>query len=200
MKQVTQQELVDSLQLGDIGVILAVNQFSTMQNWQRKKDKVPLRASHGFFMKDTPVIAESNGWEPRCATIYKDIGDKTQCWIFRHPAMTPDKFERMLCYWNGVVEGGGHYGIGSIAQMGLNFLGLQKHMTDAEGEFCSELTGHEILVAPLPYITELKPFEVTPSYQRSWFEGDGSDPRFYGKRVGWFKVAEYLGDRKYWIA
>jgi len=199
MKEVSHDDFIKSLNPGDIGLILADNDFSTMQNWQRKKNKVPLRASHGFFMLDTPNIAESNSWKPSAATILKDIGDKTKCWVFRHADMTPEKFEDMRSYWDGFVEGGGHYGIGDIFRIGLNYFGFRTKPDDSDGEFCTELTGHVIVKAKLPYITELKPFEITPSYQRSWFDEDGNDKRFYGKKLGWVKVAEYLGDGKYWV-
>jgi hypothetical protein len=195
--QSTKDEFIKLMRPGDIGLILADNFFATMQNWLRVKEKCPQRASHGFLVTNPPEIFESNGLHPSQATIIKNIGDSTKCWLFRHPDMNQEKFHDMMIYKDGCQQMGGHYSVGGIVQFGLQYVGIRKKLSDADGEFCTELTGHMILEAELPYVTELKPYEVHPSYQLSWFLGDGTDPRFYGFSKGWKCALSYDGQGNY---
>lgn len=117
MRQVDNKMFTANVNPGDIGIILADNFFSTLQNWYRKKiDKAPDRASHGFFCMQSPDIAEANGLYISKATFLKFIGDKTKCWIFRYRRLSNDQTTKMMEYAEGAIDNGGSYSIGGILQ------------------------------------------------------------------------------------
>lgn len=171
-----------NLKAGDIGLILADNFFSTMQNWYRLKvEKAPLRASHAFLMTTPPTIAEANGlYISNDASIGKFVGDKTKCWVYRYMSATPDQKRDLMNYCNWAVQAGGTYGVSDILQFGANyclsFIGKRVKWKDNHGEFCSEfcLHGMDDVGWPTP-ITDDQPIESwSPSLFRSWLELKGS--------------------------
>lgn len=192
MIECTNKEFIGSLRAGDIGLILAKNLFSTLQNWRKIKTKATHRASHAFVMRDTPAISEANGLHISNATVTKFVGDTTKCWIFRYEAMTPAQLDDMMDYMDGAVENGGTYSLGGIMQFALQFFGIRKKLTDEQGSFCSEYAVKTILKAGIPFrMGDLKPFEIDPSMLLSWFMSPDA------KKLGWYPVAEYDG-KTYW--
>lgn len=192
MVEVTKERWLSLLEPGDIGLTCSRNLFATLQNWYRKKFKEgPERASHGLVIAEPPEIVESNGLHPSYGKIIKNIGDTTKVWVFRHPGMTPVKWALMEAYANGFIQGGGHYSVGGIVQFGLQFFGIRKRLTDAKGQFCTEFSGNMIITAGLPYITDRKAWEITPTDQLNWFVGPAQD-------VGWISALSYDGNGHYW--
>lgn len=193
MISVAQDVFVKGIRPGDIGLILGDNMFAKLQNLYRNRFKEgPLQASHGFFVRQPPAITEANGAFVSDATFLKNIGDKTKTWFFRYPGITPAQLGDMDDYVDGMVDAGGHYSVGGIMQFGLKFFGIHKKLADEGGVFCTELTGRTILKGGLPYITTMKPFEVTPSLQLNWFMTGGS-------LDGWQLAAFYDGKGGYFL-
>jgi hypothetical protein len=172
MKEITREEWMAKLRPGDIGLILSNNLFSTVQNWLRMKDKNSLRASHGFIIENPPGIIEANGAHVSRSTIGKNVGDTTQCWIFRYPNATREQINLMLAYADGMVDAHGEYSVLGIVQFAMEFFGIRKKFKDEPGVYCTELTGKAILKAGLPYSQE-PAYLITPSDQRSWFVDRG---------------------------
>jgi hypothetical protein len=85
MIEVSKEVWLKNLKNGDIGLLHGHNLFATLQNWRRKKYKEgDLFASHGFYIYHPPSIMESNGLFVSQGKIFKNIGDKTEVWIFRY--------------------------------------------------------------------------------------------------------------------
>lgn len=194
MKPTDKDTFIKSISTGDIGLIHAHNLFATMQNLYRLRFKEgPLEASHGFYVRLPPEIAEADGLFVSNATYLKDIGDKTEAWFFRYPKLTGEQWADMEDYVDGMIDAGGHYSVGGIAQFALQFCGVRKKISDEGGVFCTELTGKVILKAGLPYITDVPPYAVTPSHQLNWFSTVGTT-------LGWILAAYYDGKGNYFLA
>lgn len=195
MKELTKTEWLRLLKPADIGLILADNFFSTLQNWKRKQDKNPLRASHGFLIINPPEIIEANGLFVSRSRIGKFVGATTQCWIYRYSNLSEGGMRIMLAYARAMVEAHGQYGVKGIVAFGYEFFkkiitGKDAKIKDYPGVYCTELTGKAIIEAGLPYVTNEPSFEVTPSDQRSWFDSEGI-------KVGWVRSLWYDG-KKFW--
>lgn len=172
MIQVSQTDWLAALRPGDICLTLGSDLFAKLQNLYRKKfNEGPLQASHGFLLTNPPEIIEADGLFVSRASIIKDVGNSGKCWVFRYMALTPEQQQKMLAYADGAVDAGGHYSVLGIAQFGLHFIGLQKKIGQEGGVFCVELTGNAIIEAKMPYISDRKPYDVTPSFQLNWFMG-----------------------------
>ena len=128
------------------------------------------------------------------ANIIKNIGDKTECWVFRNLNLDPNQLQAMLAFADGAVESGGRYSVGGIIQFGLQYLGIKKKISDEAGVFCTEFTSRIIDAGGLPYITKLKPFEIAPSYQLNWFLGAEA------KSEGWYLAAHYIPNGKFFVS
>lgn len=193
MKKTNHDEWINSLETGDICLNLSSNIFSSLQNWYRKKiDKSDHRASHGFIVKTTPIISEANGFYIKSATINKFIGDTTEVWAFRHPAMNTERRDDVINYCEGAEENGGTYSIKGIVEYGLRFIGIKKKISDRPGSYCTEYTGKIIKQIDLPYIKDKETYQVTPSEQLSWFLSEKD-----GKRLGWELAAHYSKEKGY---
>ena len=193
MRVATKEDFLASLQSGDIGIILSRNLFATLQNWYRKKFKEgELAASHGFYLRAPPRIAEANGLFVRNdATIVKDIGDSTKCWVFRYTGLTPAQLDCMNGCADVAVQAGGHYSVGGIAQFALRFFNLHKSLSDEGGVFCTEFTGDLIVAAGIPYIDRKHTWEISPSAQLNWFLGLDALAK------GWVLAGKYDGAGNY---
>jgi len=199
MKQATVDSWIASLNNGDIGLLRSNNFFATLQNWRRKKYKEgELFASHGFYIYHPPSIMESNGLFVSQGKLFKNIGGKTEVWIFRYGKITKDQVEDMNIYWEAMREGGAHYSIMGIAQFATQFLGVRKKITDASGVFCTEGTGKAIVKAEIPYITlmhaNVKDYEVDPSMQLNWFMSEEA------RQLGWYLACYYDGKGGYFVS
>jgi hypothetical protein len=170
VRPATKEEFLASLRSGDIGIIRADNVFAKLQNWYRKKFKEgELAASHGFYVRNPPRIAEANGmFITNDSTVVKNIGDKTKCWIFRYTLLTAAQRAAMNASADVAVQVGGHYSVGGIAQFALQFFGIRKKLADEGGVFCTEFTGDLIVGAGIPYVEGKGAFEIDPSYQLNW--------------------------------
>lgn len=193
MKKVDEAAFVNSLEPGDIGLIKSDNAFARLQAlYAHRFNEGPHLASHGFMVKDRPAISEANGIVIKEATILKNIGDTTQCWLFRYTNLARDEQGGMMLYAAGAEETAGHYSIGGILQFAKSFLTGKRHTKDEQGVFCSEYTSRIIKAAGLNYMTELNPWEIDPTTQLNWFLTEGP-------AHGWVFSAHYDGAGNYYI-
>lgn len=175
LKQCDRSMFLENLNTGDLGIILADNFFSTVQNWLRLKLGNPKRASHAFILTDPPILTEANGARASEAKIGKYVGDKTKCWIFRFKPITVDQQKGIQDFAKGIVEGGSPYAIASIIQFGLLYLGIQKKVHDEAGMFCSELAVSALRNEDIPICDDNPSYSITPSSLLSWcFSSDAS--------------------------
>lgn len=195
MITVTKDQFLSSLKAGDVGLIHARNAFAALQNLYRKRfNEGDLQASHGFLMLAPPRIAEANGlFVDSKSTVIKNIGDKTQCWLFRYEGLLPDQLARLLMYVDGAVDAGGHYSVGGILQFAARFFGIHKKVADEGGVFCTEFTSDALSKAGIPYVQDRPAYEITPSYQLNWF-------LTHGPMFGWYLAAHYDGASHYFVA
>lgn len=191
----TKEQFLASLKSGDFGVIDSKNFFATLQNWYRKKFKEgDERASHAFYLRAPPRIAEANGVFVRNdATIIKNIGDSTKCWVFRNLNLTPAQLSAMNAAADVAVQVGGHYSVGGIGQFALRFFGLKKKLADEGGVFCSEFCGDLATDAGLPWVSGKKTFEVSPSEMLNWLLSPAA------QEAGWVLIGKYDGAGNYTI-
>lgn len=195
MKSVTNQQFIAALRKGDIGVICAKNFFATLQNLYRKKFKEgATQASHGFIMKSPPNISEANGIVIKEATVLKDVGDSTKCWIFRYTKLTTEQLAGMMLYVEGAEETAGHYSVGGIMQFAKSFFTGNPDTKDEQGVFCTEYTSRIIRAAGLDYVVGRDAWEIDPSYQLNWFLCDEA------RRMSWILAGHYDGAGNYFIA
>jgi hypothetical protein len=193
MREVDSYKFIASLKNGDIGLICAKNFFAVLQNLYRKRFKEgDAQASHGFFMKQTPSISEANGIVIKEATVNKNVGDTTKCWIFRYTKLTQEQVKGMNLYVAGAEETAGHYSVGGIMQFAKSFFTGKRNEPDESGVFCTEYTSRIVRAAGLDYISDLPTWQIDPSYQLNWFLNEG--PKF-----GWILAAHYDG-QKFFIA
>ena len=196
MRKVNQDLFLANLKSGDIGLICSKSLFSTLQNWYRKRFKEgELRASHGFYLNNPPELTEANNILLSKATINKNIGDKTKCWIFRYTKLTHEGLEAMNAAADMAISVGGHYSVEGIWQFAKSFFTKKMNMKDKKGVFCTEFTS-DIILKGIPakdYIQDRKPWQIDPSYQLNWFSIDG-------KLKNWELIGFYDGEGSFFIA
>jgi hypothetical protein len=183
-------KFISKINNGDIGLLLSHSVFAKLQNLFRKKfHEGELRASHGFYVKYPPRISEANGMCVKGNVDFKKyIEGSAKAWFFRYRYLTIPQLEHMNLYVRSAEETKGRYSIGGIFQYALKYLGLKKNLEDESGVFCTEYTSRIILSAPLQYIKDKEPFEISPSYQLNWMMGNDY----------WRLVGQYDG-KKYWL-
>jgi hypothetical protein len=195
---VSKEVFLANLKSGDIGLICAHNFFATLQNWFRKRfDEGPQLASHGFYVIDPPKIVESNGLfitgpghdDP---TIIKNIGDSTQCWVFRYLDLTIAQLESMNDSAEMAVDVGGHYSIGGILQFAKSFFTKKRNEPDESGVFCTEFTSDLVIHAGIPFLKKV-PWQIDPTTQLTWLKTEGYN-------FHWQLVNYYNGQGQYFIS
>jgi hypothetical protein len=171
MKSVDQATFLNSLQIGDLGIIKGNYFFATMQNWFRIEcEKAPsqYRASHAFIIKKTPFISEANGLLISEGKMIKNIGNSTVCWAYRYSKCTPDDQLDILRYCSSQEEKTFYSALGifQLAKIyAANLMGIpmtKVKTKDEPGKFCSEYDVDMMIDRDWP-VPETPSYLTTPS-------------------------------------
>ena len=188
--KVSHEVFVSSVKAGDVGLLKAENHFAWFQDlYRRRMGEGDQKASHGFIVKEPPMISEANGPHIQEATFLKNIGSSTRCWFFRLKEIKGIHVDKMMDYCRGSEETDGIYSVHGILEFIKSFLFKKRDWKDRKGVFCSEYVSRIIIAAGLGdrYITTRDPWEISPSFQLNWLCSDEA------RRFGWVLAAYYDG-------
>ena len=161
------------LKPGDIGLIDGRGFFGFLEGlYARKYKEGETVATHGFVVRDPPVITEATGLFIKDADIREYDG--LPMWVFRWPRLTPAEWHDMEVYIEATKNGQGHYGFGGIFSFAKSYFTGVRRFKNCDGEFCTDLTGEIIKAAGLPYDDDLNPWEIDPTTQLTYFLGKGA--------------------------
>lgn len=174
MRSANHDEFIQALKSGDIGLICADNVFAKLQAlYAHRFSEGAIGASHAFYVRNPPFITEANGiviqGPSKETTVFKFVGDKTKCWIFRNVDMTPEQLCLMNCFADASETTGGHYSVGGIWQFAKSWVTGRQNESDEGGVFCSELVSDICLEANLkPFPKDRPSWRIDPTYLLNW--------------------------------
>lgn len=170
--QVTQDEWIKALRWGDVGLVKGKTFFGMLQGLLASKEGADSKASHGFIMKNSPMISEADGTRVHGDNkVVRYFTGHHKIWIFRRKAeITPIDRRVGEAFIYGIEQAS--YGGLGIVELAKKYWALLRRTTykvkDKVGVFCTELCSMFAVVMLWPWVPTMEPQEVDPSTLLDW--------------------------------